>query len=261
MSIPNNVLISFDHENVVKSGILDLSTNEITEIDSFFSKNIISEKYVSQDNVRLLAPVYPSKIIGVGLNYHDHAEEFGREAPAEPLIFMKAPTTILNPDAEIILPPQSERVDYEAELVIVIKERTKEITETQAKDHILGYTCGNDVTARDLQQKDDQWTRAKSFDTFAPIGPWIVPAEEIDPSALNIIARKNDEVVQYSNTDKMIFNPYFLVSYISHMMTLLPGDIIMTGTPKGIGPLSDADSIEIEIENIGVLKNYARLKR
>lgn len=251
-------LIAYAENNnpELRYGVVNLENKSITQIISPFGPQQALDKVLNLKDVSLLVPVVPSKIICVGLNYKDHAKEFNQPIPEEPLLFSKMPTALLPPEGLIYLPSASHRVDYEAELVVVIKEKAKNISESDAKDVILGYTCGNDVTARDLQKKDGQWTRAKSFDTFAPIGPWIIPADQIDPNNLNIFAKKNGEVLQYSNTCQMIFNPLYLVSYISHIMTLLPGDLIMTGTPSGVGKLAPGDCIEIEIENIGTLKNY-----
>lgn len=251
-------IISFSEKTKpdVKYGVLNLSNNEIIQINSPFDAQIVEDKIFNLNDINLLPPVLPTKIVAIGLNYFDHAKEFNSQIPEEPLIFMKPPSAII-PGGELIkLPSISKRVDYEAELVIVIKEKTKNVEEDEAPDSILGFTCGNDVTARDLQKKDGQWIRSKSFDTFAPIGPWIIPAKRIDPNNLNILAKKNGEVVQCSNTSKLIFNPYKLVSFVSKVMTLLPGDLIMTGTPSGVGPLKNGDCIEIEIENIGTLRNY-----
>jgi 2-keto-4-pentenoate hydratase/2-oxohepta-3-ene-1,7-dioic acid hydratase in catechol pathway len=251
-------ILSFSEINQpeVKFGVINTETKDIIQINSPFDPQIVDNRPIHLKDVDILPPVLPGKIVAIGLNYRDHAKEFNHDIPEEPLIFLKPPSALLGNNELIKLPSMSKRVDYEAELVIVIKETAKCISESEAIEHILGYTCGNDVTARDLQKKDGQWARAKSFDTFAPIGPWIIPAKQIEPDQLNIIAKKNGEVVQCSNTNQMIFNPYQLVSYISHIMTLLPGDLIMTGTPKGVGPLSRGDCIEIEIENIGTLKNY-----
>jgi len=201
-------------------------------------------------------PVVPKKIIGIGLNYRKHAEEFKMKIPEEPIIFLKPSTALIGPGEPIILPPQSQRVDYEAELAIVISRRAKNLEAKSAKDYILGYTCFNDVTARDLQAKDGQWTRAKGFDSFAPVGPWI--ETELEPDNLKIEARLNGKVVQSSNTSDLIFNCYELVSFISKVMTLEPGDIIATGTPSGVGQLKDGDEIVIEIQGIGELKNPVR---
>ncbi|RUM89354.1 MAG: hypothetical protein DSZ24_01420 [Thermodesulfatator sp.] len=204
--------------------------------------------------VRLLPPTVPTKIVAVGLNYRDHAQELGLDIPQEPLIFLKPPSALIGPEDRILLPPGVGRVDYEAELAVVIGKRARRISPEEAREHILGYTCFNDVTARDLQKKDGQWTRAKSFDTFAPLGPWI--ETELDPSCLRVRAYLNGEVVQNSSTDQLIFPVPQLVSFISQVMTLHPGDVIATGTPPGVGPLSPGDVIEIEVEGVGRLVNF-----
>ena len=201
----------------------------------------------------LACPVFPRKIIGIGLNYKKHAEEFNMKIPEEPIIFLKPTTALIGPLEPIILPPQSQRVDYEAELAIVMARKCKNVSKDQAKEYILGYTCFNDVTARDLQARDGQWTRAKGFDSFAPVGPWI--ETELDPTNLKIEALLNGKVVQSSNTSDLIFNCYELVSFISQIMTLEPGDIIATGTPSGVGQLKHGDEIVVSIEGIGELKN------
>lgn len=203
---------------------------------------------------RLLPPVLPGKIVAVGLNYRDHADEMGIEIPKEPILFMKPSTSVIGPQDDIVYPAQSSRVDYEAELAVVIARTCKGVDSRDAANYILGYTCFNDVTARDLQAKDGQWTRAKSFDTFAPIGPWIATGIE-DPHALSIRAYLNGEMKQSSNTSNLIFTAYELVHFISHVMTLDKGDVIATGTPAGIGPMSPGDEISVEIQGIGVLKN------
>lgn len=186
---------------------------------------------------RFLPPVQPGKIIAVGLNYRDHAKEMAHELPKEPILFMKPSTAVIGPLDVIRYPSQSSRVDYEAELAVVIGRTCRNVKASQARDYILGYTCFNDVTARDLQAKDGQWTRAKSFDTFAPMGPWIVTGIE-DPHALAITATLNGETKQSSNTSNLIFTVYELVEFISGIMTLNQGDTIATGTPSGVGPLS-----------------------
>jgi 2-keto-4-pentenoate hydratase/2-oxohepta-3-ene-1,7-dioic acid hydratase in catechol pathway len=206
------------------------------------------------DIERFLAPVLPSKIIAVGLNYRDHIIEMGHELPTEPVLFMKPSTAVIGPFEEIRYPAQSSRVDYEAELGVVIGRTCRDVKAAQARDYILGYTCFNDVTARDLQAKDGQWTRAKSFDTFAPIGPWIVTDIE-DPHTLAITAKLNGETKQSSNTSNLLFNVFELVEFISGIMTLRQGDVIATGTPSGVGPMNPSDEIAIEIQGIGVLKN------
>ncbi|MEG6617599.1 fumarylacetoacetate hydrolase family protein [Peptococcaceae bacterium 1198_IL3148] len=208
--------------------------------------------YPLQD-VKVLAPCKPSKIVCVGLNYRDHAEEFGLPVPDEPVIFLKPSTAVIGPCEAIVLPPQSKQVDYEGELAVVIKKRAKNITPVEAPSYIMGYTCANDVTARDLQKKDQQWIRAKSFDTFCPIGPYIVT--DADPSALSVEVFLNGVLKQHTNTKYLIFNVSELISFISKVMTLLPGDVVLTGTSSGVGAMVDGDKIEVTIENIGKLLN------
>jgi len=201
----------------------------------------------------LLAPCVPSKIIAVGLNYRDHAEELGMPVPDEPVLFLKPPTCVIGPGEAVRWPAMSGRVDYEAELGVVIKDRVSGIAAGKAREHILGYTCANDVTARDLQKKDGQWTRAKSFDTFCPVGPWI--ETDLEPGDLLIESFVNGERKQSSRTSQFIFPVERLVSFISHVMTLEPGDLIITGTPAGIGPMRPGDAVEVRIEGIGSLRN------
>jgi 2-keto-4-pentenoate hydratase/2-oxohepta-3-ene-1,7-dioic acid hydratase in catechol pathway len=203
-------------------------------------------------DVELLAPSEPSKIVCVGLNYREHARELKMDLPGEPIIFLKPPSSVLAPGAGIILPKCSIRVDYEGELAVVMGGRCKGVTAAQAEDYILGYTCFNDVTARDLQQKDGQWTRSKSYDTFAPFGPGIA---RIDPEDAEIATRVNGTVKQRSNTSDMIFGVPELIEFLSQIMTLQPGDVIATGTPPGVGPLKRGDVVEVEVEGIGVLRN------
>ena len=205
------------------------------------------------DELRLLPPCEPTKIIAVGRNYAAHAAEQQVEVPAEPLLFLKPPSALIGHEEPIILPADSQHVDHEAELVVVIGRRGKDIPRQEALRHILGYTCGNDVTARDLQRRDGQWTRGKGFDTFAPLGPWIETG--ISPADLRVLCRVNGVTRQDGRTRDMIFDIPFLVSYISHIMTLEPGDVIYTGTPAGIGPLAAGDVVEVEIEGIGILRN------
>ena len=202
----------------------------------------------------LLAPCAPTKIVAVGKNYVDHAAEMGTPVPEEPLLFLKPPTTITAADREIKYPPQSQRVDYEGELALVIGEHCVDCTPAEAQAKIWGYTIANDVTARDLQKKDGQWTRAKGFDTFCPLGPWIV--RELSPGArLQTFLNDSREPVQSAYINQMVFSPEFLVSYISQVMTLLPGDVVLTGTPQGIGPMKIGDRVRVEIEGIGHLEN------
>ncbi len=218
------------------------------------SKGKISKELIPVEEVKILPVTVPTKIIGIGLNYKDHAMEMDLELPDEPLIFMKPSTAVIAHKEKIVLPEISKRVDYEGELAVIIGKKCKNISEDEAEEYILGYTCFNDVTARDLQAKDVQYTRSKSFDTFAPIGPWA--ENEIDPLNLEIKTYVNDRMVQHSNTNMMKFNVYQLVSYISKIMTLLPGDVIATGTPAGVGPLMHGDTVKVEIEGIGILENY-----
>jgi len=207
-------------------------------------------------DVRLLAPSEPSKIICVGRNYVEHAKELGNEVPKVPLIFMKPPSSIINPNDTVILPPQSTQVEHEGELVAVIGKRGRHITTENAKKHILGYTIGNDVTARDLQKSDGQWTRAKGFDTFCPFGPWI--DTDFDPADSVVTCRVNGQMRQMASTRDMVFNVGVLIAYISSVMTLDSGDLIFTGTPAGVGELKHGDEVVVEIEGLGVLKNSVR---
>ncbi len=207
----------------------------------------------SLEQIRLLSPCVPSKVVAIGLNYRDHTEELGLALPEEPLLFLKPSTSVMGPKDRIVLPRQSARVDFEAELAIVIGKAAKNVARMNAKDYILGYTCLNDVTARDLQSKDGQWTRAKGFDTFCPIGPWI--ETEVDASDLLIELYLNGERKQRSRTSNLIFSPFELVEFVSSVMTLLPGDVIATGTTSGIGPMQEGDTVEVRVEGIGSLVN------
>lgn len=203
---------------------------------------------------KLLAPCTPSKIVALGVNYRSHGEEMSHRIPAEPLIFIKPPTAVIGPEADIIYPPSSQRVDYEGELGVVIGKRTRPVPAPEAGEFIFGYTCVNDVTARDIQARDKQWTRAKGFDTFCPIGPCI--ETELDPRNLTLETRLNGERKQHTTTADLIFPVDELVSFISQVMTLLPGDVIATGTTSGVGPMQPGDTVEVEIEGIGTLGNY-----
>jgi len=212
-------------------------------------------KSFSLDDVTLRAPVAPSKIVCIGLNYHAHVEasQSATEAPEHPLIFLKPPSSIIGPHDKIVHPKVSERVDYEAELGVVIGKKAKDVPKEKAVEHIFGFTCVNDVTARDLQKKDGQWSRAKGFDTFCPVGPWIVT--ELNFQDVLVEGVLNDEVKQSGRTSLMIFDIPFLISYISSVMTLQPGDLISTGTPAGISPMKSGDKIEVRVEGIGTLEN------
>lgn len=205
------------------------------------------------DAVRLLAPVVPGKVVCVGKNYVAHCKEFGAEPPEEPCLFIKPSTAVIGADENVIYPAMSSRVDYEAELAAVIARPLRNASSEEAREAVLGFTCLNDVTARDLQAKDGQWTRAKSFDTFCPTGPWIVSG--LDPDGLEIELLLNGERKQRSNTDRMVCKTFDLVSFISRVMTLLPGDVVATGTPEGVGPMLPGDTVEVRIEGIGALRN------
>ncbi|KAF5433890.1 2-keto-4-pentenoate hydratase/2-oxohepta-3-ene-1,7-dioic acid hydratase [Candidatus Methanophagaceae archaeon] len=196
----------------------------------------------------------PTKIVLVGLNYRDHAKELEMPLPAEPILFMKPVTALIGPEESIRYPPQATRVDYEAELAVIIKDTCKDLAPEDVRAHVDGFTCLNDVTARDIQKRDGQWTRAKSFDSFCPIGPKVVA--DVDPNNLKIQSFLNGKLRQDSNTANFVFTVEELVSFISHVMTLMPGDIIATGTPGGIGAMDRGDTIEIRIEGIGTLRNY-----
>ncbi len=206
--------------------------------------------------VRFLPPVKPEKIVCVGLNYTDHAEELKMEIPEEPIIFLKPPSAVIGHEDFIELPKQSKRVDYEGELAVVIGKRCRNVPKEIALEFVLGYTCFNDVTARDLQRKDGQWTRAKSFDTFAPIGPYVACFR--DASNLRIRTKVNGRVVQDSSTSNLIFDVPTLIEFVSSIMTLKFGDVIATGTPAGVGELRSGDVVEVEVEGVGVLRNYVR---
>jgi 2-keto-4-pentenoate hydratase/2-oxohepta-3-ene-1,7-dioic acid hydratase in catechol pathway len=205
-------------------------------------------------DVRLLAPVLPSKVVAIGKNYAAHAREMGGEPPAEPVIFLKPSTAVAGPVDAIVRPVRlSKRVDYEGELAVVIGRPARDVLPEQAAGVIFGYTCANDVTARDLQAKDGQWARAKGFDTFCPLGPWI--ETELDPADLEIRTTVNDEVRQQSRTSLLLHDVPALVSYVSAVMTLLPGDVLLTGTPDGVGPLEHGDHVSVTIDGIGTLSN------
>ncbi|MCK5450626.1 MAG: fumarylacetoacetate hydrolase family protein [Candidatus Omnitrophica bacterium] len=245
-------LVRFCYKDVVASGVLE--KDSIIPDNNF--RSAISSKIEISD-VKLLAPVEPSKIVLVGLNYAEHARELNMEIPLEPVIFIKPPTTVIGPGEKIVYPGSAGRVGYEAELAIVIKDTVKHVTREDALDHVAGYTCLNDVTARDLQKKDGQWTRSKTFDTFSPIGPWI--ETELDPSDVAIRSYLNGELKQDSRTSDLIFDVPKLIEFISSIMTLLPGDVISTGTPPDVGFMNPGDEIVIEIEGIGRLTNYVVL--
>lgn len=223
---------------------------------SIFDEFRRQEATLPLESVRLLAPVVPSKIICIGRNYADHAYEQGVDVPEIPLIFLKPPSAVIGTGAAIEIPPQSQLVEHEAELAVVIGREGRWISLEEAKNHILGYTIGNDVTARDLQRRDGQWTRGKGFDTFCPLGPWI--ETDLDPADALIRCRVDGEIRQMASTRDMVFTVPQLVAFVSSVMRLLPGDVILTGTPAGIGPLEAGNKVEITIEGIGSLINPVR---
>lgn len=249
-------LLRFSREGVRKYGVLN-SLGEVREINgNIYEPFEFTGNIYNLEEINLLAPCEPSKVICVGLNYKAHIDEFRRDTsgvPDEPVIFLKPPTAIIGPQEAIVYPEMSKRVDFEGELAVVIGKAGKNININDVPAFILGYTCGNDVTARDLQRKDGQWTRGKGFDTFAPLGPWI--ETELDTRNLLIQTFLNDELKQESSTANMIFSVYELVSFISRIMTLAPGDVIFTGTPEGVGPMEKGDTVKVVIEGIGGLQN------
>jgi 2-keto-4-pentenoate hydratase/2-oxohepta-3-ene-1,7-dioic acid hydratase in catechol pathway len=224
--------------------------------DGPFGSLEVAEVLGSLDELPLLAPATPSKIVCVGRNYAAHAAEHGADVPTEPLLFLKPPSAIIAPGAGIVLPELSSRVEHECELALVIGRRCRAVSEENAWEQVLGITCGNDVTARDLQRSDSQWTRGKGFDTFCPLGPWIVTGlNEEEIGRLEVSCTVNGELRQRANTEQMVFSPAFLIAFITQVMTLEPGDVIMTGTPSGVGPLHGGDQVEVHIEGVGKLTN------
>ena len=208
--------------------------------------------------VTILAPCEPTKIVAIGKNYQDHIDEIKESGPPKPTLFLMPSTALLDPDSTLTLPSQSvtKRVDYEGELAVVIAKKASHIKAEDLADYVLGYTCFNDITARDLQKEDGQWTRAKGMDGFAPVGP--IVTDEVNPDKLRLRTRLNGKIVQESSTSKMIMSVAELVAFISEYMTLLPGDVVVTGTPAGIGPLQGGDKVEVSIEGIGVLRTFIK---
>lgn len=220
---------------------------------TFFQDPVPTGEEIPLSEVRLLVPVIPSKVVCVGKNYAEHAEEMGGQVPDEPLIFLKPSTSVIGPGDDIHRPSWVGAVHHESELAVVIGRIARDVTVENAGRYILGYTCGNDITARDLQGKDGQWTRAKGFDSFCPLGPWI--ETEIEVADVAVECRVDGEVRQHARTSQLIFGPGELIEYVTRVMTLLPGDVIMTGTPAGVGPIEVGDRVEVEVEGIGVLEN------
>lgn len=236
-------------------GLYDREENLVYPIESLFYPNKTGDPF-NFNHLHSLLCVQPNKIIGIGKNYKSHIREFNLDIPKEPTLFLKAPTSLIGPNEKIILPQDVGQVDYEGEIAVVIKKVTENVASENALDFVLGYTCANDVTARDLQKKDGQWARSKSFKTFCPVGPWILPVSEF-PKYQNLTLKTyvNDKPVQFAKATSMIFNIPYLVSFVSKVMTLYPGDIILTGTPSGVGQVKRNYKIAVEIEEIGTLTN------
>jgi 2-keto-4-pentenoate hydratase/2-oxohepta-3-ene-1,7-dioic acid hydratase in catechol pathway len=247
-------LVRFRHGDRIATGVMQDGADTIQVLrGTFFEDPLPTGDELLLDDVLLLAPVLPSKLVCVGKNYAAHAAEFGMDVPEEPLLFLKPSTSVIGPNDPIRLLPISRRIDYEGELAVVVGRPAKDVRTEDASRYILGYTCANDVTLRTLQRADDQWTRAKGFDGSCPLGPWI--ETEADPNGLVVETRLNGDVVQHGNTEDMVFGVATLIEYITSFMTLLPGDAILTGTPEGVGKLAGGDVVEVEVEGVGVLRN------
>ncbi|MDD5604392.1 MAG: fumarylacetoacetate hydrolase family protein [Dehalococcoidales bacterium] len=246
-------IIRCKHENQFIYGIIEGDSVRLLH-GTPFPEPVLTDKYLEVKDIELIAPCEPSKIIAMGLNYHSHAREMGQKIPNSPLTFLKPSTSVIGHEAHIIYPSSSARVDFEGELAVIIKKPAWSVSQDKAYEYILGYSCFNDVTARDLQQVDSQWTRAKGFDTFAAVGPWI--ETDLQADSLNIETFLNNEIKQKGNTSDLIYSIPEIIHFISNVMTLMPGDIIATGTPAGIGPMKPGDCVEVKIEGIGTLRNY-----
>jgi 2-keto-4-pentenoate hydratase/2-oxohepta-3-ene-1,7-dioic acid hydratase in catechol pathway len=247
-------LVRFRHGDRIATGAVDAGSDIVRVLKgTFFEDPLPTGDEVSLDDVRLLAPVLPSKLVCVGKNYAAHAAEFGMGVPDEPLLFFKPSTAVIGPHDPIKLLPISRRVDYEGELAVVIGRLAKDVRSEDAYRFILGYTCANDVTLRDLQKADDQWARAKGFDGSCPLGPWI--ETDVDPKDVLVQTRLNGDVVQQASTKDMAFGVATLIEYVTSFMTMLPGDVLLTGTPEGVGKLTAGDVVEVEVDGIGILRN------
>lgn len=232
----------------------DPASQTVTAMDGHpFAPFTLTQAVFPLAEVRLLPPVLPSKVIGIGKNYAEHAREMGGEAPATPVMFLKPSTSVIGHGEAVLLPEQSQQVEFEGELAVVVGRLAREVPESRVDDVILGYACANDVTARDLQRSDGQWARAKGFDSFCPLGPWI--ATDVDARDLLLETRVNGDLRQSGRTSQMVHSVADLVQFVSSVMTLLPGDVILTGTPAGVGALSDDDTVTVSIEGIGSLTN------
>jgi 2-keto-4-pentenoate hydratase/2-oxohepta-3-ene-1,7-dioic acid hydratase in catechol pathway len=247
-------LLRFRHGDRIATGAIQPGSDTIQVIaGTFFEDPLPTGDEVPIDDVMLLAPVLPSKLVCVGKNYAAHAAEFGMDVPEEPLLFLKPSTAVIGPGDPIRLLPINRRTDYEGELAVVIGRLARNVRAEDASRFILGFTCANDVTLRDLQKTDDQWARAKGFDGSCPLGPWIETS--VDPTDTVVETRLNGEVVQHASTSDMVFGVAELIEYVTTFMTLLPGDALLTGTPEGVGPVKAGDAVEVEVEGVGVLRN------
>jgi 2-keto-4-pentenoate hydratase/2-oxohepta-3-ene-1,7-dioic acid hydratase in catechol pathway len=247
-------LVRFRHGDRIATGAAQPGSDTIQVIaGTFFEDPLPTGEEVPLDDVMLLAPVLPSKLVCVGKNYAAHAAEFGMDVPEEPLLFLKPSTAVIGPGDAIRLLPISRRIDYEGELAVVMGRLARNVRAEDASRFILGFTCANDVTLRDLQKADDQWARAKGFDGSCPLGPWIETS--VDPTDVVVETRLNGEVVQHASSSGMVFGVAELIEYITTFMTLLPGDVLLTGTPEGVGRLGAGDVVEVEVDGVGTLRN------
>jgi 2-keto-4-pentenoate hydratase/2-oxohepta-3-ene-1,7-dioic acid hydratase in catechol pathway len=244
--------VRFQQGAATRYGVLEGENIRIVEGD-IFGKWAIGNQVIKPDTVKLLAPCAPSKAVCIGLNYHGHAKEMKCDLPAQPLMFLKPSSALTHPGGAVEYPAISQNLHFEAELAIVIGKEARKVSAGAARDYILGYTCANDVTARDIQKGDGQWTRGKSFDTFLPLGPCI--ATDVDPADIDIKLYLNGEIKQSSNTRDLIFKVEELVAFASQVMTLYPGDVILTGTPAGVGPMQVGDTVVVELAGVGRLEN------
>jgi 2-keto-4-pentenoate hydratase/2-oxohepta-3-ene-1,7-dioic acid hydratase in catechol pathway len=250
-------LVRFRFGDRIATGAVDRGSEEIRVLQgTFFEDPVPTGETVPLDDVHLLAPVLPSKLVCVGRNFVAHAVEWGLDVPEQPLLFLKPSTAVIGPGDPIRLLPISRRVDYEGELAVVIGRLARDVQAEDAYKYILGYTCGNDVTLRDLQKTDDQWARAKGFDGSAPLGPWI--ETDLDPNDVVVRTRLNGEIRQQASTADLVFGVATLLEYLTSFMTMLPGDVLLTGTPEGVGKLSHGDVVEVEVEGVGTLRNEVR---
>jgi 2-keto-4-pentenoate hydratase/2-oxohepta-3-ene-1,7-dioic acid hydratase in catechol pathway len=245
-------IVRYRHQGEVGFGIMEDETVAAIAPHPFGAFEYTGERFPAEQ-ARLLAPVLPSKVVAVGRNYADHAREMGGEVPADPVIFLKPSTSVVGPDDAIVRPGWAGRVDYEGELAVVIGRLVRRLDQGNAIQAVLGFSCANDVTARDLQKVDGQWARAKGFDTFCPLGPWI--ETDLDSSDLAVRTLVNGQPRQQARTSQLEHGVASLLAFVSRVMTLLPGDVLLTGTPAGVGPLEPGDRVEVEVEGIGVLAN------